>query len=481
MSVEARSQATIESRLRREERSLRREGRRIARRAGLTPSEAEHVCQEALLACWRTEQKGEEIESLRGLFIEAARLHALWIARRNESHPTEALDLIPEDDEFVEEALRDAPLEHPLVGHDPSPHDLAERSWELLVVEEILAELPDLWRRLVKLRWGLELSPGEIRARLGLSEYQFRRHFRKASAYVFDRAAAASAGGWCEDRRGLLLFYALGHATTEQTEQAEHHLAGCPGCRRMVRDQRRVMGALGIVLPPPLMASGLDAPLGALIDLAGTARQGVTDLLVAGKQQVYALASRLSGVGQGESTVGGAAAGGFGAAGTAKVAVGLCLGAGSVGAGAYCVEALVPDSVPTLKRVEAKQKPEGRKSSSRGTSGVSIRAAKADQDRRRPRGEKHPRQERPEEKSSPTPSTSSPPPAATPPPAPERPPGAGEFSSSPESGSGGGSSAGSTTQSSEFSNQVERPSSSGSSSSSGGGSATGSSGGEFGP
>ena len=121
----------------------------------------------------------------------------------------------------------------------PSPPEAAERRWEGHVAREIVEELSPLGQQLVKLRRGLDVKPREIRARLGLTEKRYEKEeFKAAGTHVFDRAARVASGRWCEERRSLLKWYALGHAGSAQRERAEQHLAGCPACWRQV-DQAR--------------------------------------------------------------------------------------------------------------------------------------------------------------------------------------------------------------------------------------------------
>jgi RNA polymerase sigma factor (sigma-70 family) len=332
---------------------LRRKADAIARRSGLSPEEIEEVFQDAWLVCWR---KREEVEHVEAFFGQVMRNIVSERLGWKQRHPTVPLEVVRDQGEGEAGPAIEVPDEDA-----PSPAEAAERRWEGRVAREIVEELSPLGRRLVKLRWGLDVKPREIRARLGLSEKRYEKEFKAAGTHVFERAARVSSGHWCEERRSLLKWYALGHAGSAQRGRAEQHLAGCPACRRMVREVKGTVRGLAVILSGPelVAAAGGGGRLPALADLAASVKQQLAEALLEAKAQASALAVRLPGPGGGSGAAATGTAGGFGAAGTVKVATALCVGAGAVGGTAACIETLAP--VDALPGDRAEKREEGKK------------------------------------------------------------------------------------------------------------------------
>jgi RNA polymerase sigma factor (sigma-70 family) len=477
--------SSFDERLVRDYARLRRKAGAIARRSGLSAEEIEEVFQDAWLVCWRRREEIEHVEAFFGQVMRNIVSERLGWKHR---HPTVPLEVVRDQGEGEAGPAIEVPDEDA-----PSPAEAAERRWEGHVAREIVEELSPLGQQLVKLRWGLDVKPREIRARLGLTEKRYEKEFKAAGTHVFDRAARVASGRWCEERRSLLKWYALGHAGGAQRERAEQHLAACPACRAMVREVQGTVRGLAVVLSGPelVAAAGGGGRLPALVDLATSIKQQLADAVLEAKVQASALVARTPGAGSGSSAAATGTAGGFGAAGTVKVATALCVGAGAVGGTAACIEALAP--VDGLRGDRAEQNAPKRRERVRvASTSARLGARRRAEEFTLPRRERRPRSRAAQAEPAPSAPSAAEASSLTISPAPSvrpasqartssSPPSGGEEfgfeASSPSSSSGGGSSGNS---SSEFAPYA------GSSSTGSGGSSTGSagsgssSGGEFG-
>lgn len=154
---------------------------------------------------------------------------------------------------------RSVPLDDERLGTEPSTWDVDvdERlvaSADNARVGEIVAELPDRQRVVVKLRFFFDRTPHEIQRYLGITERVYRRELERAMRHISARYQLVLNGSFCESRRSLILAYATGVAGPSRRAQAQRHLRTCPGCARWAADLRRAAAEVARVAPSPRLA-----------------------------------------------------------------------------------------------------------------------------------------------------------------------------------------------------------------------------------
>ena len=183
----------------------------------------------------------------------------------------------------------------------------------------------------IKLRFHEGLSSKEIQARLGVTPKHLEKIATSAYATVSTilQPEAGSEAALRRHQRSLLLACASGIASSRQRARAQEMLDADPVCCAMLRDMRRTLEDVAVVLPMP--------PVIALADRHDGRR---IDVFVGWFGNLRAHARHLAGsatekLPSGTGAADGAAAGGsaLGAGVAAKVAV-ACLAAG--GAAAIC-------------------------------------------------------------------------------------------------------------------------------------------------
>jgi RNA polymerase sigma factor (sigma-70 family) len=118
------------------------------------------------------------------------------------------------------------------------PDELAAADMESARVREIVEELPDPKREIVKLRFFLERTPDEIQRALGISERVYRRHLERAVRYIHKRYERVREGSFCDDRRSMILAFVRGIAGPGRARAARAHLATCPSCASWAAELR---------------------------------------------------------------------------------------------------------------------------------------------------------------------------------------------------------------------------------------------------
>ena len=139
------------------------------------------------------------------------------------------------------EFKRTQPVEDPGAGVvDPGrPVDeLVALRVEASAIREIVDGLPERRRAVIKLRFWLDRSPPEIQSFLQISERAYRKELERAFNQLAERLPLVTKGGWCEERRSLVLAYVAGIAGPTRAKRAREHLGACPACRRMAAELR---------------------------------------------------------------------------------------------------------------------------------------------------------------------------------------------------------------------------------------------------
>ena len=191
------------------------------------------------------------------------------------------------------ERRRAIPTAEPGIGViDPAEpmEDRLDDELGMLAVRELVEELPERRRAVIKLRFWLDRSPNEIKAFLGISERVYRKEIERAFAQLADRYELVRQGRWCEERRSLVLAYVAGVAGPRRTREARMHLDGCPGCAQMARELRAVAERVAVVLPLPALDR---APIGEAAEAALGAKAQLSDLVGAVKTHISGVAARI--------------------------------------------------------------------------------------------------------------------------------------------------------------------------------------------
>jgi RNA polymerase sigma factor (sigma-70 family) len=227
----------------------------------------------------------------------------------------------------------------------PSPDELVSREAERAWVREIVAELPERARKIVKLRFYFERSPEEIQRILAVSPRAYRKEIEAAFAHIARRLELVRDGRWCEARRSLLLAYAAGLAGPRRVRLAEAHLAECSSCALMVTELRHAAERVAALLPVPAFA-GDEGRLGRFGEIAEAAREEIGDFASGAKQQLYGLVSRTP---AGDPTTPALASGAR--PGSMVAAIASCLAVGG-GAATYCATQGIPEPVRNVVGLE---------------------------------------------------------------------------------------------------------------------------------
>jgi RNA polymerase sigma factor (sigma-70 family) len=104
----------------------------------------------------------------------------------------------------------------------------------------------------------LGYSYDEIAARTGFSWTKVNRSLTEGRRHFFERFGEISSGTACDEYRPLLSAACDGHADADQERLLRTHLAGCAGCRAVLREYRSAPARLAELLPPALVLPLLD-------------------------------------------------------------------------------------------------------------------------------------------------------------------------------------------------------------------------------
>src|SRR5919201_1658994 len=138
----------------------------------------------------------------------------------------------------------------------PLPEEQVESREDARLLVELLDELTPLQRKIVKLCWGCGIARREAAQLLGISERSAKRELLAAARLTSRNAELVRAGRWCEQKRGLIVAYALGTLGPMRAARARSHLGHCPTCRDVAVAVRERMEELASVLPVPALAVG---------------------------------------------------------------------------------------------------------------------------------------------------------------------------------------------------------------------------------
>jgi RNA polymerase sigma factor (sigma-70 family) len=295
----------------------------LGRRCGwLDPSDREAVFHDAYMVMLDKERSGEldtdsmHPQQLRAYLTQTAVNKALDEGKRAGRKRNQPLDV---DGDGL--ALPDP---------GPEPESVVASSFDGARVREIVSELSDRARSIVKLRFFFDRTPDEIQGMLSISSRVYRRELERAMRYISERYELVQEGTFCDSRRSLILAYVAGIAGPNRVREAREHLATCPGCARWALEMREAADRVAAALPPVVLVdASAHGHLPALVD---SVRDRVGDVAASVKQHAAALISRT------DPGLAGPASGVRPGAAVALVAG--CLAAG--GGATYCVVEGIP-------------------------------------------------------------------------------------------------------------------------------------------
>jgi RNA polymerase sigma factor (sigma-70 family) len=293
----------------------------LARRCGwLDPSDREAVFHDAYLVLLDKQRAGE---------LEPDSMHPNQLrAYLTQSAINKALDEGKRVARKRNQPLEDESLALPDTA--PEPDDVVATSFDDARVREIVSELSERSRAIVKMRFFFDRTPEEIQGMLSISSRVYRRDLERAMRYISHRYELVQEGTFCDSRRSLVLAYVAGIAGPNREREARKHLATCPGCARWALELREAADRVAVALPPVAIVQ--TAAHGGVPDLIISARERVGDLVGAAKQHAVSLFSRT------DPSLAAPASGVR--PGTVAAIVAGCLAAG--GGATYCVVEGIP-------------------------------------------------------------------------------------------------------------------------------------------
>lgn len=237
-------------------------------------------------------------------------------------------------------------------GEQPPEERVAAGS-ELAVLREIVAELPERRRAVVKLRYFFDREPKEVQLMLGISARTYRLEIERALRHIAQRYQVAREGRWCDDRRSLILAYVAGIAGPRKAVEARLHLQACRACAQMAAELRLAARKVAAVAPLPELALQ-DGTLARMAEGLAVARDQLADLGGQAKQHAFSLVARTDPTASGNYLAGTRP-------GAMAATVASCVAIGG-GAATYCAAEGLPDPIRPVFGVErpearAKQEP----------------------------------------------------------------------------------------------------------------------------
>lgn len=137
-------------------------------------------------------------------------------------------------------------------------------------VREIIDELPARQQAIVKLRFYLQRSPGEIQDFLDITERSYRRDLERAMRTIAKGFELLQAGEFCESRRSLILAFVAGIAGPNRMAMAQQHLATCRACAAWAASLRTAGEQVAVAVPMPAVLGATaavgDGPLAGALD-----------------------------------------------------------------------------------------------------------------------------------------------------------------------------------------------------------------------
>jgi hypothetical protein len=222
--------------------------------------------------------------------------------------------------------------------------DLLADGFDAARVQEIVDELPERRRAIVKLRYFLDCAPREIQSLLGIRERVYRRELERAMRQIAEGYQLVRDGSFCESRRSMVMAYVAGLSGPERARKAQAHIDSCPGCRAFAAQLRDAARDVAVALPLPVFECG-DGLATRIADSVTAVRDQIADLTAGAKQHVLAATTRVD--------AGTAGMAGAVRPGTVAAAVAGCLALG--GGATYCAVEGLPQPVRGLVTSEPKQ------------------------------------------------------------------------------------------------------------------------------
>jgi len=291
----------------------------LSRRCGwLEPDEREEIFQDAYLVVLERERDGR----LDADQMVPAQLRAFLV----QTAINKALDEGKRVGRSRSVPLGDAELD--VADGSLAPEDVAAAGLEGARVREIVGDLSERKRAIVKLRFFFDRSPDEIQSFLGITERVYRRDLERAMRQIHDGYELVREGSYCDSRRSGIIALVSGIAGPARAQAAREHLSSCPSCAAWASQLREDARKVGALAPLP----DLLFPRGPLEWLAN-AVESLRDAGAGAKQHASALATRLD-----QASAGTLAVSRPGAAATVLAG---CLAIG--GGATYCVVNGVPE------------------------------------------------------------------------------------------------------------------------------------------
>jgi DNA-directed RNA polymerase specialized sigma24 family protein len=231
-------------------------------------------------------QRGEEIESLRAYLLATAGAEALNAVTRRKLPATLGLD----DALLTTVADEQTAVDEQVVMRD-----------QLRLARELIDSLEPRQRDVIKLRWDLQLSGGEIRAALGLSRRQYQRLVEEGAIAIAERVTELRDGNWSRRKKSLLAACLVqvesedgqrrvGIASDRQRKEAQRLLESDPHVAALYVEVRRALNRAAALLPLPLLLPGGEASI--VVRLAELAADG-RNAVESAKQQATSMYLRL--------------------------------------------------------------------------------------------------------------------------------------------------------------------------------------------
>ncbi len=230
-------------------------------------------------------ERGEKIHSLKAYLLATTGAEALHVLSRGRV-PT---PVGPDDPRLTALTDEAPPVDDQVVDRD-----------QARIARDLLDTLDQRQRDVLKLRWDLQLSAGEVRAALGLSERQYKRLAEEGAVAIAKRVEELRSGQWSQRTRSLLVACLVevtrdgerrvGIASSRQREEAQRLLDSDPHVAALYAEVRRSVRGAAALLPLPVLAFDRpDGSLARLAEVASEVRGQVSNAVEAAKAQATSL------------------------------------------------------------------------------------------------------------------------------------------------------------------------------------------------
>jgi RNA polymerase sigma factor (sigma-70 family) len=297
----------------------------LSRRCGwMAPEECEEVLQDAYLVLLERERDGR---------LEVGEMAPAQVrAFLTQTAINKALDEGKRAGRSRSVPLEDAELT--VADEGRAPEDVAAAGLEGARLREIVGELSERKRAIVKLRFFFERSPDEIQGFLGITERVYRRELERAMRQIQEDYALVRDGSYCDSRRSGIIALMSGISGPGRAKAAREHLATCPSCSAWAAEMRDAARKVGAFVPMPdlLFHRG---PLTRLVETISGLRDSAAEAGASAKQHASALVTRV------DPTPAGVLGGARPGAAAALIAGCITLGSGAT----YCAVNGVPEQL----------------------------------------------------------------------------------------------------------------------------------------